>query len=160
MNVRNCRKCRRLFNYVVGPVLCNNCKKEMEEVFQTVKKYVRENPGSDIRMVSEACEVDPMQIRQWVKEERQRILSEAETRAQTMVKNAEDKVRQMIDENEVTRQAVEQANQLVNDAQTRSMEIKIDCDQYADDVLGDVEKRLEMLLKKVHDDRVYFNSKQ
>lgn len=96
----------------------------------------------------------------WVKEERQRILSEAETRAQTMVKNAEDKVRQMIDENEVTRQAVEQANQLVNDAQTRSMEIKIDCDQYADDVLGDVEKRLEMLLKKVHDDRVYFNSKQ
>ena len=53
MNVRNCRKCRRLFNYVVGPVLCNNCKKEMEEVFQTVKKYVRENPGSDIRMVAE-----------------------------------------------------------------------------------------------------------
>ena len=96
----------------------------------------------------------------WVKEERQRILSEAETRAQTMVKNAEDKVRQMIDENEVARQAVEQANQIVNDAQTKSMEIKIDCDQYADDVLGDVEKRLEMLLKKDHEDRVYFNSKQ
>ena len=55
---------------MVGPVLCNQCKQEMEEVFQTVKKYVRENPGSDIRMVAEACEVDPMQIRQWVKEER------------------------------------------------------------------------------------------
>ncbi len=106
--------------------------------------------------------VFPEEIKEanWVKEERQRILSEAETRAQTMVKNAEDKVRQMIDENEVTRQAVEQANQLVNDAQTRSMEIKLDSDQYADDVLGDVEKRLEMLLKKVHDDRVYFNGKQ
>ncbi len=106
--------------------------------------------------------VFPEEIKEanWVKEERQRILSEAETRAQTMVKNAEDKVRQMIDENEVTRQAIEQANQLVNDAQTRSMEIKLDSDQYADDVLGDVEKRLEMLLKKVHDDRVYFNGKQ
>ena len=97
---------------------------------------------------------------EWVKEERQRILSEAETRAQTMVKNAEDKVRQMIDENEVTRQAIEQANQLVNDAQTKSMEIKSDCDQYADDILADVEKRLDMLLKKVHDDRAYFNNKQ
>ena len=96
----------------------------------------------------------------WVKDERQRILSEAETRAQTMVRNAEDKVRQMIDENEITRQAVEQANQLVNEAQNRSMEIKADCDQYADDILGDVEKRLDLLLKKVHDDRVYFNSKQ
>lgn len=96
----------------------------------------------------------------WVKDERQRILSEAETRSQTMVKNAEDKVRQMIDENEVTRQAVEQANMLVNDAQNRSMEIKADCDQYADDILADVEKRLDMLIKKVHDDRVYFNNKQ
>ena len=70
MNVRNCRKCRRLFNYVVGPVLCNQCKQEMEEVFQVVKKFIRENPGCDIRMVAETCEVDPMQIRQWVKEER------------------------------------------------------------------------------------------
>ncbi len=106
--------------------------------------------------------VFPEEIKEanWVKEERQRILSEAETRAQTMVKNAEDKVRQMIDENEITRQAVEQANQLVNDAQTRSMEIKLDSDQYADDVLSDIEKRLDMLLKKVHDDRVYFNGKQ
>lgn len=96
----------------------------------------------------------------WVKEERQRILTEAETRSQTMVKNAEDKVRQMIDENEITRQAEDQANQLLNDAQSKYMSIKADCDQYADDVLGDVEKRLNMLLNKVHDDRVYFNSKQ
>ena len=70
MNVRNCRKCRRLFNYVMGPVLCNQCRQEMEDIFVIVKKYVRENPGSDIRMVAEACDVDPMQIRQWVKEER------------------------------------------------------------------------------------------
>lgn len=96
----------------------------------------------------------------WVKSERERILSEAETRAQTMVKNAEDKVRQMIDENEITRQAEEQANMLLNDAQTRNMKMTADCDQYVDDILADAEKRLDMLLKKVHDDRVYFSSKQ
>lgn len=70
MNVRNCRKCRRLFNYVMGPVYCAQCRQAMEEEFQKVKKYVQEHPGCDIRMVSEACEVDPMQIRQWIKEER------------------------------------------------------------------------------------------
>ena len=70
MNVRNCRKCKRIFNYTVGPVICQQCKAAMEDEFQKVKKYVYENPGSDIRMVSEACEVDPGQIRQWVREER------------------------------------------------------------------------------------------
>ena len=55
--------------------------------------------------------------------------------------------------------AVEQANQMVNDAQTKAMEIKTDCDQYADDILNDLEKRLDMLLRKVHDDKAYFDNK-
>ena len=46
------------------------CRQELEEEFQVVKKYVQDNPGSDIRMVSEACEIDPAQIKQWVREER------------------------------------------------------------------------------------------
>lgn len=102
---------------------------------------------------------DELKEAKWVKDERQRILSEAESRADAMVKNAEEKMIQMVDENEITRQAYEQANQLVNDAQTQAASIKTDVDQYADDVLGDVERRLDMLLKKVHDDRVYFTNK-
>lgn len=102
---------------------------------------------------------DELKEAKWVKDERQRILSEAESRADAMVKNAEEKMIQMVDENEITRQAYEQANQLVNDAQTQASGIKTDVDQYADDVLGDVERRLDMLLKKVHDDRIYFNNK-
>ena len=94
-----------------------------------------------------------------IKDERKRILAEAQTRSETMIKNAEEKVVQMIDEHEITKQAVEQANQMVNDAQTKAMEIKTDCDQYADDILNDLEKRLDMLLRKVHDDKSYFESK-
>lgn len=70
MNVRNCRKCGRLFNYVVGPVFCQQCKEELEKKFQDVKKYVRENPGANITEVSEECEVFPEQIRQWIREDR------------------------------------------------------------------------------------------
>lgn len=70
MNVRNCRKCGRVFNYVVGPVICQQCKEELEKKFQEVKNYVRENPGANIMEVSEACEVFPEQIRQWIREER------------------------------------------------------------------------------------------
>ena len=70
MNVRNCRRCRRIFNDTMGPIYCMPCKQELEEEFQVVKKYVQENPGSDIRMVAEACNIEPSQIKQWVREER------------------------------------------------------------------------------------------
>ena len=102
---------------------------------------------------------DEVKEAKWVKEERERILAEAQSRSDTMIKNAEEKVVQMIDEHEITKQAVDQANQMVNEAQTKAMEIKTDCDQYADDILNDLEKRLDMLLRKVHDDKAYFENK-
>lgn len=102
---------------------------------------------------------DEVKEAKWVKEERQRIISEAESRADSMVKTAEAKMLQMVDENEITKQAQDYANQLVEDAQAQSTKLITDSDQYADDILGDVERRLEMLLKKVSDDRNYFRNK-
>ena len=99
---------------------------------------------------------DELKEAKWVKEERQRILSEAEERSETMQKNAEEKTVQLLNEHEITKQAYEQANEMVNKAKQQSIEIKNDCDQYAVDVLGDVEHRLEMLLQKVKEDRSYY----
>jgi len=70
MNVRNCRKCGRIFNYIVGPPLCASCKEEAEKTYQTVKKYVQEHKGATIPEVAEECNVDQQQIRQWIREER------------------------------------------------------------------------------------------
>lgn len=55
---------------MVGPIICPACREELEQEFQKVKKFIQENPRCDIRTVSEECEVDPGQIRQWVREER------------------------------------------------------------------------------------------
>ena len=54
----------------MGPIICPACREEMEGMFQDVKKYVRENPHSDMRTVAEECNVDINQIRQWIREER------------------------------------------------------------------------------------------
>ncbi len=102
---------------------------------------------------------DEVKEAKWVKEERQRIISEAEGRADSMVKTAESKMIQMVDENEITKQAQEYATQLVEDAKAQANKLITDSDQYADDILGDVERRLEMLLKKVTEDRNYFHNK-
>jgi flagellar operon protein (TIGR03826 family) len=70
MNVRNCRKCGKLFNYMMGMPICPACKDKLEETFQEVKKYIREHRMADIKEVAEACEVEPNQIQQWIREER------------------------------------------------------------------------------------------
>lgn len=44
MDVRNCKMCGHLFNYTNSP-LCPQCNKKLEERFQDVKEYIRENPG-------------------------------------------------------------------------------------------------------------------
>ncbi len=101
---------------------------------------------------------DELKEAKWVKEERQRILTEAENRAETIQKNAEETQAQLINEHEITKCAYEQANELVNEAQQNAMEIRTDTDQYVDDVLNDLEHRLDLLLRKVKEDRGYFSN--
>ncbi|HHX60494.1 MAG TPA: MerR family transcriptional regulator, partial [Epulopiscium sp.] len=45
MDVKSCKRCGVLFHHVVGPPLCQKCKKKDEEDFQRVKEYLYENPG-------------------------------------------------------------------------------------------------------------------
>lgn len=70
MNVKNCKRCGKIFNYVVGPVICPQCKEAKEEQFQEVKKYVREHIGATTQEVCAECNVEPGQLRQWIREER------------------------------------------------------------------------------------------
>ena len=77
MNVRNCRKCGRLYNYVSGQRICPVCREREEEDFQKVKEFVRKNPGVTVNRVAEECEVDISQIRQWLREERLELTSES-----------------------------------------------------------------------------------
>ncbi len=101
---------------------------------------------------------DELKEAKWVKEERQRILSEAESRAEAIQKNAEETQMQLIDEHEITKRAYEKANEVLNSAQQQSIEIKTDTDRYVDDILNDAEHRLDLLLRKVREDRGYFNN--
>lgn len=70
MDVINCRGCGRLFNSLTRTRLCPNCQAKLEEKFQEVKKYINENPGSTIEIVSQKCDVSSKQIKQWLREER------------------------------------------------------------------------------------------
>lgn len=71
MEVRSCRGCGKLYNYLGSfTPACPSCMQQMEEKFQRCKEYIRENPGANIQQVSDETEVSVKMIKQWVREER------------------------------------------------------------------------------------------
>lgn len=69
MDVRNCKNCGKMFNYI-GKTLCAGCEAALEDKFAQVKKYVRENPQASINVVAAENEVSVTQIKRWVRQER------------------------------------------------------------------------------------------
>ena len=78
MEVKNCKGCGRLFNYLQGPPLCPACVADLEKKFQEVKEYLRENPKAQLNQIAEDNEVTVKQIKQWVREERLTFTSESQ----------------------------------------------------------------------------------
>ena len=70
MEVKNCRGCGRLFNYLQGPQLCPGCMSDLEDKFQQVKQFLRENPKAPLNVIAEENDVSGKQIKQWGREER------------------------------------------------------------------------------------------
>lgn len=70
MDVKSCRDCGRLFNYIGGARLCADCKAKLEDKFGEVKKYIEEHKNATVPEVSKAMDVSTKQLTQWVREER------------------------------------------------------------------------------------------
>lgn len=70
MDVKNCKGCGKIFNYLTGPQLCPSCVKSLDLKFEKVKEYVYDNPGVGMQEVADAMEVSIPQIKQWIRDER------------------------------------------------------------------------------------------
>lgn len=69
MDVRNCKKCGKLFNYN-GESLCPACTKAMEDKFFEVRDYIYKNPTANMAIVAEENDIPLQQIKKWVRQER------------------------------------------------------------------------------------------
>lgn len=72
-DVRNCKKCGKIFNYIGGAPICQVCRQEDEEDFQKVKEYLYRNPGANITLVSTELDVSIAKIKRFLKEGRLEI---------------------------------------------------------------------------------------
>ena len=97
----------------------------------------------------------PEELKQakWVKEERQRILVEAQKEADDIVKEAENRIISMIDEHEITRKAYEQKAEIIETANEMSREISKGTKDYADGILSNIENALQQALETIQNNR-------
>ncbi|MBQ8798568.1 MAG: flagellar protein [Lachnospiraceae bacterium] len=70
MDVRNCKGCSRLFNYIGGQPLCPECAKALDLKFDEVRDYVYDHPRAGMQEVAEENDVTIAQIKRWIREER------------------------------------------------------------------------------------------
>ncbi|HOA54351.1 MAG: flagellar protein [Acetivibrionales bacterium] len=75
-DVRNCRKCGKIFNYIGGAPICPACREKEEEDFQRVKKYLYENPGASLTQVSTELEISVEMIKRFLREGRLEIAND------------------------------------------------------------------------------------
>ena len=93
----------------------------------------------------------PEEIKQarWIVKERQEMLAEAKREAERIVKEARDKQSQLVSQEEVVKQAERAAEDIVEDARAREREIRLGAEDYADEVLANLEDNLAKLLEAV-----------
>lgn len=75
-DVRNCRRCGKVYNYIGGPPICPSCKDADEVDFKRVKEYLYKNPGASLSQVSSELDVSVEKIRSYLKEGRLEIIGD------------------------------------------------------------------------------------
>ena len=108
-----------------------------------------------IDVVNEIKQKLPDELKQakWVKEERQKILVDAQKEANQLIKEAENRIIGMIDEHEITKKAYEQKAEIIGSANAFSKDLINGTKKYADEILAELESNLQQKLEVIKENR-------
>lgn len=144
---------------------------ELEDVIDDASsvpftKKVSVNPEDIYEIINDLRDALPEEIKEakWVNEEKERILTDAKTQADTLVNQAKGEVeksyeaanrkyRDLVNENAITMEAKKQAAQIVQDAENTAHGITKNSLAYVDGMLVKTEEELKNLLKVIEENR-------
>jgi cell division septum initiation protein DivIVA len=129
---------------------------KLEELITEAKKV----PFSSLVMVDEEKIFEiidemratlPEELKQarWIVKERQEMLDEAEKEAQRVINEAREKAKQLASETEVVKLAENQAQEIIEAAKQKEREIRLSAEDYADEIMANLEVNLGKLLAAV-----------
>ena len=92
---------------------------------------------------------DELKQAKWVKDERQRILSEAEKEAEEIINSTKEKALRMVDEHEIAQAAREKAQGIVEQAKADEASMMENALSYADSLLRRAEDTAASVLDEI-----------
>lgn len=109
------------------------------------------DPEKVYEIIDEIRAQFPDEIKQarWVLKERQEMLEEAEKEANRVLEEARERAQAIASEQEVVKLAEQQAADILESAKTREREIRLGAEDYADEMLANLEVNLGKLLTAV-----------
>ncbi len=85
----------------------------------------------------------------WVVKERQEIVKEAEKEADRLIDESKEKAEQLIADSEIVKQSESRANEIIAAAKAKEREVRLQAEDYADEMLANLEVNLGKLLTAV-----------
>ena len=92
---------------------------------------------------------DELRVAKSIADDSKRIISDAQKQADAKVKEVENKILALIDEHEITKKAVANANEIIAKAQKDGREIRLASLKFADDILEKVENDFKAVNDRV-----------
>ncbi len=115
-----------------------------------------------LQLLDELHSVLPDELEQanWIVRERDKVIKDAEKEAEKLKEEAKAHVEKMVDEDEITRLANEQADEIVAQAKRVAKEIRQGANEYADGLLLKSQEQMEAVTEALKNARREIESKQ
>lgn len=97
----------------------------------------------------------PEELKQarWIVKERQAMLDEARSESDRIIRAAQEEAEKITSEEEVLKRAEARSAEILEDSRRREREIRLGAEDYADEVLANLEDNLARLLEAVQKGR-------
>ena len=122
---------------------------EIEDILDTSGGFpltgkVMVDPDEIRNLLKEIRDELPEEIQQaqWIKNERQRILDDAKKEYDSLIKVANEKADQLVDEHDITLRAKKRADEIMRVTEENVKNLKMDTFQYIDDVLYTFQEKI------------------
>lgn len=92
---------------------------------------------------------DDLKQARWIVKQRQEMVEEGEREANRILEEAQARAQTLISETEIVRQAETRAAEILDDARADERQIRLGADDYADEIMANLEVNLGKLLTAV-----------
>lgn len=125
---------------------------ELEEIMETGTGFILTgkimvDPDEVLEIVKEIRAELPEEIEQakWIKSERQRIIDEAKSEYETVLKDAQRQSDMLIENDEITLKAKARADEILKNAEATAKQLKLSSFDYIDGILFNFQEKMDQM---------------